>query len=217
VLEEAPIAQPFERLVHLRRGERPESAAAPDSQALRASFAARWRDGALPDDVFRRPEATYESRCTCGMAWIARRELLDRHGLYDTMILGLGDKHIAAAATGRAGDAAAATEMSESHGQHYRRWADGLWADVGGNVGCVAGSLFHLWHGDLANRHYLQRYRGFGGFAFDPERDLELDQGGAWRWRRDDERIRRHVADYFRGRREDEGGGADSPRLVAGL
>lgn len=213
LLERQPIAQPFDRLVHLRRGELPETAAPPEPGSLRTSFASRWRAQSLPPDVFLRPAATFEARCTCGMAWVARRELLDRHGLYDAMILGLGDKHIAAAATGRAGDAVQCTEMSPPHSEHYRRWADPFWRDVRGDVGCVDGQIYHLWHGDLANRRYLQRYRGFRDYDFDPALDLDTDPTGAWRWGSDRQDLHRHVADYFSWRRED--GGAEEDGSVA--
>ncbi len=203
LLERQPLAQPFDRLVHLRRGELPETAAPADQRSLRTSFASRWRDQSLPDDVFRRPEGTFECRCTCGMAWVARRELLDRHGLYDAMVLGLGDKHIAAAATGGAEHAIACTEMSPQHGEHYRRWAEPFWQDIRGEVGCIEGQLYHLWHGDLENRRYLQRYQGFRAYDFDPALDLAGDPTGAWRWGRERDGMHRHVADYFRWRRED--------------
>ncbi len=215
VLERQPIAQPFDRLVHLRRGESPETAAAPEQKSLRTSFASRWRERSLPDDVFRRPEGTYECRCTCGMAWIARRELLERHGLYDAMVLGLGDKHVAAAATGQAEDAIHCTEMSPNHGDHYRRWAEPFWAEIRGDVGCVEGRLYHLWHGDLDNRRYLARYKGFSALDFDPTLDLARDASGAWRWGRDREELRQHVADYFHVRQEDGAGEGHLPLAAA--
>ena len=211
LLERQPLAQPFDRLVHLRRGELPETAAPPQPESLRTSFASRWQAASLPPGVFLRPEATFEARCTCGMAWVARRELLDRHRLYDAMILGLGDKHIAAAATGLAGDAVQCTEMSAPHGEHYRRWADSFGRDVQGDVGCVEGQIYHLWHGDLENRRYLARYRGFRDYEFDPELDLAADPTSAWRWGRDRPELHRHVADYFRGRREDGDATAHTP------
>jgi hypothetical protein len=217
LLEDFPLAQPFDRLVHLRRGERPETATPPEPLALRRSFASRWQAGELSADIFARPEATYEHRCTCGMAWVIRRDLLQRHGLYDAMILGLGDKHIAAAAAGRAADASMAAELAPAHTRHYLQWATTFGQDIAGAIGHLPGRLYHLFHGDLANRHYLQRYRGFAGWDFDPARDLARAAGGAWQWARTDPGLQQHVAAYFRGRREDDGGAADGLQLAVGL
>lgn len=202
-LDRSPLVQPFDHLVHLRAGELPESAAPPSPAAERRSFAALWRRGLAPPDIFRRPAATSELRCTCGMAWMARRELLSRHGLYDTMVLGMGDKQFAAAAVGRAADAAAALRMSPGHAAHYLRWAAPLAAEIAGAVGYVAGAAHHLWHGELADRRYVERYERFSTFEFDPDDDLVAATGGAWRWRNDRPELRAHVRDYFAGRRED--------------
>jgi hypothetical protein len=214
LLEEVPLAQPFDQLVHLRPGELPETAGQPHPLARRRSFAARWCAGDVPDDIFARPEATYEHRCTCGMAWVARRDVIQRHGLYDAMILGLGDKHIAAAAVGRAADASAAVELSPGHRRHYLHWAEAFAREVGGAIGCLTGQLQHLFHGDLGNRHYLRRYRGFAAWDFDPSRDLGVAGSGAWSWERNEPGLHRHVADYFLARREDDACAADDLRLA---
>lgn len=92
--------------------------------------------------------------------------------------------------------------MSPLHSEHYRRWAEPFWQDIRGDVGCVEGKLHHLWHGDLENRRYLQRYQGFLAYDFDPALDLSADPAGAWRWGREREDMHRHVADYFQWRRE---------------
>jgi hypothetical protein len=214
LLDEVPLAQPFDQLVHLRPGELPETAAEPHLLAWRHSFAARWRAGDLADDVFARPEGTYEHRCTCGMAWVARRDLIQRHGLYDAMILGLGDKHIAAAAVGLAADASDAVELAPAHRRHYLQWAEGFGREVAGAIGCLPGQLHHLFHGDLGNRHYLRRYRGFAAWDFDPSRDLGVAGSGAWSWERNEPALHRQVADYFLARREDEACAADDLRLA---
>jgi hypothetical protein len=130
------------------------------------------------------------------------------------MILGMGDKQIAAAAVGRAQDAAACREMSRAHANHYLRWAEGFFRDVRGDLGFVEGTLLHLWHGDLADRNYIERYRGFGRFAFDPALDLAPEPCGALRWGSRKPDLHRHVSDYFRRRRED---GAESAQSRLGI
>lgn len=203
-LATAPLVQLFEDLIHLEPGQPATMPSAPaPPERRRRSFAAAWGAGALPDDFFRRPELSARLRCNCGMAWAARRTLLERHGLYDSMILGMGDKLVAAAAVGHAADAAAGVEMSPAHAAHYRRWAEPFHREVDGRLGAVPGTLLHLWHGDLANRRYVDRYRGFGARAFDPATHLRPGSDGAWRWGAAGTELRDEVAAYFRGRRED--------------
>lgn len=202
-LESASLVQPFDRLVHLRRDELPESAAEPDAAALRRSFGSVWRCREAPDDLFLSAAATSEHRINCGMAWVARRDLLRRHGLYDAMILGMGDKQLAAAAVGRAADAIVGLAMGPRHAAHYLRWAAPLAAEVAGGVGYVAGTAHHLWHGELSHRRYVERYERFADFAFDPETDLVAAGSGAWTLRDGRADLRAHIGAYFADRRED--------------
>ncbi|MGE0702708.1 MAG: hypothetical protein AB7F99_15710 [Vicinamibacterales bacterium] len=196
------LVQLFDHLIHLRRGELPETAGPPSLQDCRQSFAAAFLEGTLSGDFFRRPAASFEQRRNCGMGWAARRSFIDRHRLSDGMVMGMGDKQVAAAAVGRIDDAVAGLEMSPRHAQHFRRWATAFAEGTGGRVGMVPGTLHHLWHGELEDRNYIGRYAGFSAFDFDPEVDLARGVEGAWLWagRRD---LALHVARYFRSRRED--------------
>lgn len=209
------LVQLFDRLVHLGPGERPGASLSIPPESVRRSFASAWTAGDLPADFFRRPETSANTRCNCGMAWAASRALVERSGFYDTMVLGMGDKHMAAAAVGRVEDAVECLEMSAAHGDHYRRWAERFQSETGGSLGHVPGTLYHLWHGDLADRRYVARYQGFRSFAFDPESDLALNRDGAWRWASAKTALHQHVADYFQSRREDGRGTLDGHALLA--
>jgi len=215
-LDRSVLVQVYDQLTHLRAGERPDTAATADPESRRESFASAWTRGALPADFFREPRTSADYRCNAGMGWAARREFLSTHGFYDTMVLGMGDKLIAAAAVGKSYDAGAGLEMSGAHARHYRRWAERFHASVGGRVGAIQGSIYHLWHGDLANRRYNERYRGFASFAFDPHLDLRADTFGAWEWARSRPELRRHVENYFVARREDGGEYGGLPIAAAG-
>jgi hypothetical protein len=215
-LDRAALVQVFDELVHLRPDERADAAAPPEQTSRRRSFGSAWGARALPHDFFRYARTSADYRCNCGMGWAARRDLIARHGFYDTMVLGMGDKLLAAAAVGQIEDGVASMEMSLAHARHYRRWAERFHSDVAGRVGAVGGSLAHLWHGDLANRRYAERYNGFASFNFDPELDLRADPSGAWRWGRSRPDLRRHVENYFVGRRED-GGDAVDLRIAAAV
>ena len=62
-------------------------------------------------------------RSTCGLAWASRRELLEKHGLYDACILGSGGRAILNAALGRFDRGAQAANMTARGIDHYLEWA----------------------------------------------------------------------------------------------
>jgi hypothetical protein len=203
LLDQFSVVQLFSHLIHLQPDGLLEEAESAPPSARRTSLAYRWATRTAPDDLLLRPEATRRERCNCGMAWASQRTLLERHGLYDAMILGMGDKFFAAAAIGRFDDVIPAHHMNPRQADHYLRWAVPFYEEVRGNVGYREGNIFHLWHGDLSDRKYVARYDGFEPFDFDPGHDLAIDPAGCWRWNTNKYALHRHVEQYFRGRRED--------------
>jgi hypothetical protein len=129
------------------------------------------------------PRTTVHVRnASFGLAWAARRSLLDSHGFYDAMIVGSGDRSMVCAMYGRFDDAVRSLNLNDKRRDHYLRWAFPYHADVQGRVGYVPGRLCHLWHGDLQHRGYLERHRQMAAFVFDPETDIKIAPNGAWDW-----------------------------------
>ena len=203
LLSKYPVLQLFRELVHLPQGKLPEDPMVVPDSARRSSFAHSWNRGVLPKDFFLDASLSGKLRCNCGMAWAARRDLLERHGLCDTFILGMGDKQFAAALVGLATDAADSLELSRQHRNHYLQWAEALHRDVRGQVGALPQTLFHLWHGDLKDRRYDHRYSGFRRFQFDPAQHLRACKQGAWHWSTELPDLQAHISSYFQSRRED--------------
>ena len=138
-----------------------------------------------------------------GYAWAGRRDVLERHGLYDANILGNADLNIAHAMFG--GRRYLRTDrFSEKASNHLKRWADRFYEDVRGSVGYVDGVLYHLWHGSKQDRLYDRRLRVLIDNDFDPEADLTCDEGGAYRWSSDKPTLHAWCRDYFALRREDQ-------------
>ncbi len=86
---------------------------------------------------------------------------------------------------------------------HYLAWAMPFHRAVRSNVGHVAGNLRHLWHGDMSNRGYRQRYLELAKFEFNPAADIAADRDDVWRWNSDKPALHKFVRDYFGSRRED--------------
>jgi hypothetical protein len=144
-----------------------------------------------------------EIGCAHGYAWASHRDLLERHRFYDACIVGGGDTAMMRAAYGRFDDTARYLYMNAARVEHYFDWARPFHADVGGSVGHVDGTVFHLWHGETANRRYAQRQQDLSGFDFDPAEDIAVDRNGAWRWSSDKPAMHASVQAYFSSRRED--------------
>jgi hypothetical protein len=138
-----------------------------------------------------------------GLAWAARRELLERHGLYDACVLGAGDRAYACAAFAKQRMARQGWLQNPRQREHYLQWSEPLAEEIRGRIALVEGDVFHLWHGHVRERRYRERYTGFERFAFDPFGDIVIDEMGLWRWASGKIEMHRFVADYFSARRED--------------
>jgi hypothetical protein len=138
--------------------------------------------------------------CTGGLAWAARRELLDRHGLYDAAIVGGGDRAIVCAALGEWDGLREQHALGARQWDHYLAWARPFHAATRGPVGCVPGALLNLHHGPRTARNYAGRHAGLARFGLDPAVDLARDDGGCWRWNTDRPDLHRYVREYLQSR-----------------
>jgi hypothetical protein len=202
-LDRFPIAQAFHNFYELGADVSPQDVAPAVAIGGGVSIAYRLAAGDKVEEIFAPGLGNRLQRAyTGGLAWAARRALLDRHGFYDTFVIGGGDKAILSAALGRY-EYVWTLEPNESQMEHYLRWARPFFADVQGQIGYVAADVYHQWHGDLRLRKYRDRHRGFRRFDFDPAVDIALDASGCWRWNSDKPEMHSYVRDYLASRRED--------------
>ena len=144
-----------------------------------------------------------EQRTSPGLAWAARRDVLEKHGLYDACILGSGDRAILCAALGQFDYIARGLSMNDRRLEHYLAWAKPFHDAVHGRLGYLDGRLFHLWHGDRNDREYRERQQLLDKFEFDPYTDIAVDGNGCWRWNSDKRDLHESVRRYFQSRKED--------------
>jgi hypothetical protein len=138
-----------------------------------------------------------------GLAWAAHRDILARHGVYDACVIGGGDGAIAAGVVGNFQDFIDYLLLNTRRREHFMAWARPFYDAVRADLGYCPGTIFHLWHGDLKDRHYRERRVGFADFDFDPYVDIAIDDSGAWRWNSAKPRMHKFVRDYFDSRFED--------------
>lgn len=202
-LDKFCLIQPFRERCNLSREAPFPSGGNGDCDSISESVGYKIAAGEAETDDFGRSDAPLTRRSTAGLAWAARRELLETYGLYDACILGSGDRAILCAAMGIFESGVNAVGMRGRQIDHYLSWAEPFHRAVAGNVGFVDGRVLHLWHGDLKNRRYAQRHEGLSRFAFDPFSDIVLEPSGCWRWNECKPEMHEYVRAYFESRKED--------------
>ena len=204
-LERAVMVQLFSRAYYLPEGVDFSRPLAEQSYLQRRSTASGLRGGGLEQNALVPSLETLKAHGMAtdysnGHAWAMRREVLEREGFYEAMIVGGGDYVFLQAAIGQF------EVVRESHGwtsppsrqyQHYLRWANRFYNIVQGRVGLVPGDIFNLWHGELRNRQYLARHRILTAHDFDPNQDIAIDENGSLRWNSHKPALHQGVARVF--------------------
>jgi hypothetical protein len=138
-----------------------------------------------------------------GLAWVGHRALLEKHGIYDAMILGSGDDALAHAAYGRFDEFTKLLYLTPTQTNHYLNWARPFFDAVQGNTGYLKDDLFHYWHGAFADRQYVERQKTLLQFDFDPYLDVAIDDYGCFKWSSDKPELHAYLREYFVTRNED--------------
>ena len=202
-LRYAALVQPFDHVfsVHADAAE-DATIDRPAAEPVGPTFVSRFQNNLISQDVLlaRGPS---RSRLLLGFAWAARRGLMESHGFYDALIIGGGDRAMAMAAYGFFDDPIAALGLQGASKAHYLQWASPFSNTVAGSVGAIKGGLYHLWHGKLEDRKYVERHAGLNALDFDPSADISLTESGAWTWATDRPELHAYVRSYFHSRKED--------------
>jgi hypothetical protein len=199
-LQTHALVQLFSKGHHLARGSDPHSPFTSPIAESCESFGWQYATGALSMDcVAAGKKVTFNP----GHAWAMRRSDLERVGFYDAAIVGGGTLLMAATSLGRFDDIITRFQMNRAQADHYHRWAAVFHGLVAGRVAAIPNELYHLWHGDLANRGYGVRFARLAAHGFDPEHDIAPGPEGTWRWSSDKAALHRDIAQYFVDRRED--------------
>ena len=135
-----------------------------------------------------------------GGAFAARRSVLGA-GLYDRHVLGENDNIFAFAVLGALDRVTPATPaFARSIREWELRFASSR-ADF--TSGHLPGTVYHLWHGDIADRGYLSRSETLRLYDFDPSTDLATLENGCFRWNSPKPGLHDATTIYFRSRLED--------------
>lgn len=139
-----------------------------------------------------------------GFAWAIRREIVERHGLYDRHVLGGGDVTIAHSFYGDAhywrGLNMFCRGLGKAEIAAIAAWGRGIAADIGNSISFVPGRVLHRWHGAVERRGYLDRWQILKGNVFEPTEDVAIDGQDCLCWNSDKPRLHHQVRDYFASR-----------------
>ncbi len=197
LLKNFAVVQPFSQAVRLPRGAKRYVKASEHFDTF-AEIYSRSPQLMLKGD--------FAAHGHTGFAWAARREIIENFGLYDAMIAGSGDHVMAHAFAGDFSSPCIYRILGNNvrHISHFQKWARKVYPHVRGRIGVVPGRLLHLWHGETENRRYVDRNRELAAFDFDPERDIERDTNGLWRWRTRNHGLQGRLGQWFSSRRKGE-------------
>lgn len=137
-----------------------------------------------------------------GGSWAARREVIPE-GLEDRHVLGGSDGMMLFAWEANFNEILM-RHLSTEWRHSYIKWAARAYQRVQGRIGYVPVEMTHLYHGQRKNRNYIGRWRYLTDYDYDPEKDIELDVNGLWKWASDKPEMHRLVKEYFAERREDD-------------
>ncbi len=180
LLQQYPVIQLFDRVLHA--GVQPGGVLSDESVA---------------STLAKHGKAVFDRRRgTPGFAWAARRELLVELPLLDCLILGGADAYMAAGFAGAA-PPHFRSEFPVALRRAAEAWAARALRASGGRIGCLSGTIGHMFHGSLKTREYLQRYEILRRAAFDPARDIALDSSGLYAWSTPKKTLHADVAAYF--------------------
>lgn len=140
-----------------------------------------------------------------GLAWAARREIVEGTGLYDRLATGAGDVALLWAARGEFGNHFFGRRLNQAIRRDWLRWGSRLYRRVRGRMGFVDMEVSHLYHGSRLNRQYGTREVALLTHGYDPARHVQYNPDGVLEWTpAAPQEMCRRLRDYFQNRREDE-------------
>jgi len=207
-LDSSRLVQLYRECVYLGPGESPDEASAGREKTREESFSSQLGVGRRSADMLNvswdsQAPKSYHRLVGMGKGWAMRREVLARHGLYDACIVGGGDRAVLCAAVGEFDRAVEYLRMNDPRKNHYLRWAQPFYDDIGGQLGCLDGTIAHLWHGDMGDRMYYRRHGALAEYDFDPCTDITAGSDGCWKWSSPKRELHAYCRQFFENRFED--------------
>lgn len=138
-----------------------------------------------------------------GYAWCITRLAYDwLGGLFELGGMGSGDHHMALGLVGGA-HATMPGGTGAAYKQEVYRWQKRAMQHINLNIGCVTGTIEHLFHGKKGDRGYQSRWGMFLKHGFDPHEDLKRNSHGVLEFAGNKPELRHDFDLYLQSRNED--------------
>lgn len=139
-----------------------------------------------------------------GFAWGATRELLEQNPLFDKAIVGTADHIIAHASVGQIPHHCLEKAFTNQKKlSKIYQWSLEFNKLTQNRLSFVEGELWHLWHGELQDRQYLQRTQDFSELDFDEDVDLITNDDDLYEFPDNRQDLQIWMNNYFESRHED--------------
>jgi hypothetical protein len=153
-----------------------------------------------------------------GFGWAARAEVLEKVPLFESAVVGGGDKLMFIASLADDHSDPRFEELTQSkvvcascghrnrssaYSAHYGEWARQWSNAVDGAVDYAHLHIRDMYHGKRDDRGYMTRHDIIYRHEFDPAVDLVSDAAGCLAWAEGRDQLRQGVEAYFLSRRED--------------
>ena len=206
-LQEHRVVQPFETAVDMG----PEGQVIDVHRSFAWCYARGWewrpQPGGQGGYCSKRPPGVSQSEAFGtpwhpGFALAMRRNVLDRLPLLETGVLGAGDHHMMGALIGKA-ELTLPRHIHPKYREEVLAWQRRADSVVNRDLGYVAGTILHGFHGAKANRRYVQRWDILVKHGYDPSADVYRNSQGVLELEDRNPRLRDAMRLYFRQRNED--------------
>lgn len=116
-----------------------------------------------------------------GLAWACTRRAWDAvGGLPDYCIHGGGDWHLAWALIGQV-DKSVRHDLHPGYLNRLKAFEARCEKSIRRNIGCMTGTVAHMFHGRKADRKYADRHELLAITQFNPDTDLQYDSQGIYK------------------------------------
>lgn len=138
-----------------------------------------------------------------GFAWAMQRDFFeDLGGIYDKNIIGSGDTFLVDCYFDSWDIHGFAKKFTKPMKSHMMEWADKV-KKKNVTVDYVPVDIWHLYHGSLKNRRYMDRHDIILQNNYDPLKDIAL-KDNVYEWNSDKPQMHKEIEQYFYERKEDE-------------
>lgn len=136
-----------------------------------------------------------------GFAWAAKRSAFSDIGIYDKNIVGSGDTFLVDCYFESWDIHGYAKKFTDAMKTDMMQWKEKL-DQKNLSIGYIPVDIYHLYHGSLKNRRYMDRHEAILQNSYDPATDIEL-QDGVYEWSSDKVPMHETIRNYFWARNED--------------